>query len=100
MDFQIDELKLILVQEFPNMFYHQIIDHSDKHFGHSGNPDNKAHLELILVDDIFEEMRPLARQRLIMSLCKGFFEDNLHALELHLFSEKEWKNESEKFESS
>jgi BolA family transcriptional regulator, general stress-responsive regulator len=67
----------------------EVIDDSDKHIGHAGNPDGKGetHFTLEIVSATFAGKSRLQRHRLVMDLVQQVWQDTtLHALSLRTFA--------------
>ena len=74
----IDELHVLLEQEFPKAY----ID-----VKHSGN-----HYSITVVDDIFVGKKPVQRQQLVYSaLQEEITSGSIHAVQIKTYSKQEWQ---------
>ena len=55
----------------------------------------ETHFKVILVSDEFDGIQLVQRHRKINELLKYELENGVHALSLHLFTQKEWKEKEE-----
>ena len=69
----------------------EVINESHMHSG--SNTD--SHFKVILVSDEFQDVKLVQRHRRINELLKFELENGVHALSLHLFTQKEWKDKYE-----
>ena len=69
----------------------EVINESHMHSG----PNTETHFKVILVSDEFDGIQLVQRHRKINELLKYELENGVHALSLHLFTQKEWKDKSE-----
>ena len=69
----------------------EVINESHMHSG----PNTESHFKVILVSDEFDGIQLVQRHRKINELLKYELEHGVHALSLHLFTQKEWKDKSE-----
>tara|TARA_B100001996_G_C18588819_1_gene565247 strand:+ start:775 stop:1074 length:300 start_codon:yes stop_codon:yes gene_type:complete len=74
-----------------NASHLEVINESHMHSG----PNLESHFKVILVSSQFEDLKLVQRHRKINELLKSEFENGLHALSLHLFTESEWKDKDE-----
>ncbi|MBA6328505.1 transcriptional regulator BolA [Colwellia sp. MB02u-6] len=59
---------------------------------HNVAPGSESHFKVIIVSDEFEGERLIKRHRAINTLLATELADKIHALALHTYTEKEWKN--------
>ena len=69
----------------------EVINESHMHSGTSP----ETHFKVVLVSDEFEDIKLVQRHRKINVLLKYELENGVHALSLHLFTQKEWKDKKE-----
>ena len=74
-----------------NLSHLEVINESHMHSG----PNTESHFKVILVSDEFEDVKLVQRHRRINELLKFELENGVHALSLHLFTKKEWKDKEE-----
>jgi BolA protein len=69
----------------------EVVDESDRHAGHAGNPDGRGetHYAVTLVSSRFAGMGRLARSRAVHAALAHEFATGLHALSLTLLSPEE-----------
>ncbi len=69
----------------------RIVDESDKHLGHAGNPHGgQTHFRLEITSGAFAGKSRLQRQRLVMDLVQPLWaETGLHALSLRTYAPDE-----------
>ncbi|QRN41522.1 MAG: BolA/IbaG family iron-sulfur metabolism protein [Neisseriaceae bacterium] len=75
-----------------DLFYWELIDNSLYHRGHTGNVNNGAHYQLILVSDDFQNLDKVQRHRLIYQKFASALKTQIHALGLKLMTIKEWRD--------
>jgi len=52
--------------------------------------DSETHFKVIIISSAFNQLRPLARHRMVNTLLATEFNSGLHALSLHLYTPPEW----------
>ena len=52
---------------------------------------SETHFKVTVVSLVFENLRPIARHRLVNTLLANEFSSGLHALSLHLYTPQEWE---------
>ncbi|OBT06553.1 transcriptional regulator BolA [Vibrio sp. UCD-FRSSP16_10] len=68
----------------------QVINESYKHNVPEGS---ESHFKIIIVSDKFEQLRLVARHRLINEVLSDEFAQGLHALSMHTLTKDEWKQQ-------
>jgi BolA protein len=63
---------------------------SDESHMHSVPEGSESHFKVLVVSEIFREMKRIDRQRRINALLADEFNSGLHALSLHTWSPEEW----------
>ena len=63
----------------------------DESHRHNVPTGAETHFKVIAVSTNFENLRPLARHRMVNALLAPEFERGLHALSLHLYTPEQWK---------
>src|SRR5215208_838140 len=71
--------------------YFEIYNESSKHHVAEGS---ETHFKMIIVSPVFDGLTKIERHRLIHKLLADELQNGLHALTLHLFTEKEWESKS------
>jgi len=56
--------------------------------------EDGMHLEAIVISDIFEKMSLIQRHRLVMDAVKQYFNKDLHALSLKIFTKNQFEESS------
>lgn len=59
-------------------------------YRHAVPKNSETHFKVTIVSDTFNEMRLLARHRLINKVLKTELDGPVHALALHTFTSSEW----------
>ncbi|HHF7345014.1 TPA: BolA/IbaG family iron-sulfur metabolism protein [Legionella feeleii] len=71
-----------------NPFFLTVEDESHKHHVPVGA---ETHFKLVIVSEKFAKLTLIARHRLVNGLLSQEFNNGLHALSLHLYTEEEWE---------
>jgi stress-induced morphogen len=58
---------------------------------HSVPPGSESHFKVVLVSELFEGKRQVARHQAVYAALRPVFEKGLHALALHTHSPAEWQ---------
>ncbi|HAS6348680.1 TPA: BolA/IbaG family iron-sulfur metabolism protein [Vibrio vulnificus] len=58
---------------------------------HNVPPGSESHFKVIVVSDLFEGKRLIARHRLVNQALANELENNIHALAIHTYTVQEWK---------
>ena len=66
--------------------YLEVINESSNHSG----PATASHFKLVVVSEVFEEMKLIDRHRFINKLFKEEL-SHIHALAMHTYTPSEWK---------
>jgi len=61
---------------------------------HRVPPGSETHFKVVLVADVFEGERPVARHRRVHSVLAGELTGGVHALALHTYTPSEWQRKS------
>jgi BolA protein len=59
--------------------------------GHNVPAGSETHFKVVAVSKQFENLRPVARHRLVNRLLADEFSSGLHALSLHVYTPEEWQ---------
>ena len=63
----------------------------DESHMHNVPDDAQSHFKVTVVSDKFEEMRLIARHRKVNALLDEALKGSVHALALHTYTTKEWR---------
>lgn len=89
-------IETILTQELIPSFI-QVVNESGNHHVPK---DSETHFKVILVSTVFNDKPRLARHKLVNQLLFQEFEQGLHALSMHLYTEEEWEKGAKSVMSS
>jgi BolA family transcriptional regulator, general stress-responsive regulator len=65
----------------------EVLDESEAHAGHAGNPENLSfgtHLRVRIASPLFVEKSRVQAHRLVYDACQGFIARGLHALAIEV----------------
>ena len=71
------------------VFQPQVLDIINESHMHSG-PATDSHFKLLIVSDVFEGLRPVARHQKVYGVLADELAGEVHALALHTHSPAEW----------
>jgi len=57
---------------------------------HNVPPGSESHFKVLVVSELFQDKSLIQRHRLINQTLKDELQNNIHALAIHTFTEKEW----------
>ncbi|GAM69910.1 cell division protein BolA [Vibrio sp. JCM 19236] len=69
----------------------QVINESHMH---NVPPGSESHFKVVIVSDKFDDLRLIARHRLVNSALSDEFAQGLHALSMHTLTKDEWSEKS------
>lgn len=69
--------------------YIEVVNESHNH---NVAPGSESHFKVVIATEAFEGQRLLKRHRAINSVLADELANDIHALALHTYSEKEWQN--------
>jgi len=70
----------------------EVTNESHLHAGHDGSPETgQSHFSVLIVSDKFENLSRVNRHRMVNGHVAPLFERGLHALNLRLFTDSEYK---------
>ena len=70
----------------------KVEDQSHRHKGHSGpRQTGGGHYEALIVSDVFKELTPVARHRLVYEKLRKEMKTEIHALSLKLLTPEEFE---------
>ncbi|MFW7524171.1 BolA/IbaG family iron-sulfur metabolism protein [Vibrio ostreicida] len=58
---------------------------------HNVAPGSESHFKVIIVSEQFEEQRLIARHRLVNQVLANELAHHIHALSMHTYTAKEWR---------
>lgn len=67
---------------------------NESYMHRSSSPDAESHFKVVVVSDVFQGERLIARHRRINSLLAEALQTQVHALALHTFTPDEWQARS------
>ncbi|MBM9501812.1 BolA family transcriptional regulator [Leptospira sp. 201903071] len=79
-----EEIKARLFQELQPAKL-EVVDFSEEHSGHAGNPVNKkegTHIRIVLYSSAFSGKSKLEQHRIVYSILKPWIDRGLHAIVL------------------
>ncbi len=85
-----EQIETKVKTEFSPSFI-ELENESHKHRSGTGT----SHFRLVIVSEKFEDLRLVARHRLVNSLLADELATEVHALALHTFTAKEWAERGE-----
>jgi BolA protein len=65
----------------------EVVNESNKH---NVPPGSESHFKVVLVSDVFDGQKLIARHRQINKILAEELEQGLHALAIHTYTEAEW----------
>lgn len=84
-----DQIKNKLVAEFSPLHL-EVINESNNH---NVPPGSESHFKVVMVATAFEGERLIKRHRSVNKVLALELSDHIHALALHTYTEKEWKEQ-------
>ncbi|AOP33980.1 BolA family transcriptional regulator [Leptospira tipperaryensis] len=79
-----EEIRFRLSQELrPSKL--EVVDFSEEHSGHAGNPENKAegtHIKIVLISSAFLGKSKVEQHRMVYSILQPWIDAGLHAIVL------------------
>ncbi|WP_028775206.1 BolA family protein [Shewanella waksmanii] len=69
----------------------EVINESDNHHV---PPNSETHFKVIVVSDAFDGQRLISRHRQVNTALAQEFENGLHALAMHTYTQGEWQEQS------
>lgn len=68
--------------------YHmEVINESNRHHV---PPNSETHFKLVIVSDKFNDLRLIARHRMVNDLFADELQNGVHALTMHTYTKNEW----------
>ncbi|MDN3681387.1 transcriptional regulator BolA [Vibrio tapetis] len=67
------------------------LDVNNESYMHNVPAGSESHFKVIIVSDAFESQRLIARHRQVNVALAEELENNIHALSIHTYTSKEWK---------
>ena len=72
----------------------------DESYLHNVEPGRESHVRIVAISELFEGLNLVKRHQLIYAEIQEEIDGPIHALSIHTFTEKEWKDKNEKAEAS
>ena len=83
---RLQRIESVLDEHIPLMHL-EVLDESGNH----SVPDGaESHFKVVLVSTDFESQSRIDRHRRVNGLLQGEFDDGMHALAIHAYTEQEW----------
>jgi BolA family transcriptional regulator, general stress-responsive regulator len=67
---------------------------------HNVPPGSESHFKVVVVSDVFNGLRLIARHRAINQLLAVELAESIHALSIHAYTSDEWHQQQERFPES
>ena len=86
------QIKKLLEEKMVAFFEPVFLSIENESYKHSSQQKNltESHFKLIVVSNKFINVSQVERHRLIYKLINNLLNNEIHALELHTYTEKEW----------
>ena len=81
-------------------FTPELLEVENESHKHSMDRGGESHFRVVLVSQIFAEMRLIARHRMINELLAHELANDIHALALHTFTPEEWDKKGQQASGS
>jgi len=78
----LDEIRARLQDGFPDATVLEVHDDSAAHAGHEGAKDGAGHFRVLITSSRFENLRPVARHRLVYDCVADWMPHRIHAMSL------------------
>ncbi|QBG37066.1 transcriptional regulator BolA [Litorilituus sediminis] len=85
-------IKAIIEQKLLSAFSPTFLDVVNESHQHNVPPGSESHFKVIIVAKDFEGERLIKRHRAVNAILAQELSDNIHALALHTYTEKEWRD--------
>ena len=86
------KIEKIILESYDPYFY-SVLDVSEKHRGHQNFKENvESHFEIIVVSDMFKNIKRIDRHRMVNHSLKDEFSSDLHSAIIKTYTVKEYKN--------
>ena len=72
----------------------------DESYLHNVEPGRESHVRIVAISELFEGLNLVKRHQLIYAEIQEEIDGPIHALSIHTFTEKEWKDKNEKAKAS
>ena len=70
----------------------EVLNESHKH---NVPPGSESHFKVVLVSEVFEGQKLIARHRQVNKILADEFSQGLHALAMHTYTEAEWREQQD-----
>ncbi|XQW84154.1 BolA family protein [Thalassotalea piscium] len=85
-------IEAVIEQKLLSAFSPLYLDVINESHKHNVPPGSESHFKVIIVAEDFEGDRLIARHRAVNKVLATELADHIHALALHTYTEKEWKD--------
>ncbi|RHW75206.1 BolA family transcriptional regulator [Colwellia sp. RSH04] len=84
-------IESIIVQKLTSALSPVVLDVVNESNQHNVPPGSESHFKVIIVSSEFEEQRLIKRHRAVNKVLAHELAEHIHALALHTYTEKEWR---------
>lgn len=88
-------LQEIIEKKLHDTFFPKHLKVVNESYMHNVPPGSESHFKVIVVSNVFNDMRLIARHRKVNQALSQELQNGLHALSIHTYTETEWLRESE-----
>lgn len=67
------------------------LDVVNESYMHNVPAGSESHFKVVVVSEVFEGLRLIARHRKVNQILSEELANNIHALSMHTFTQKEWQ---------
>ncbi|MCA2018105.1 BolA/IbaG family iron-sulfur metabolism protein [Vibrio tritonius] len=84
----------VIETKLHNEFSPQYLSVVNESYMHNVPPGAESHFKVVVVSDKFENLRLIARHRLVNQALAEELANHIHALAIHTYTPDEWKERS------
>ena len=93
-------IEAVIEQKLQTAFSPVYLDVINESHQHNVAPGSESHFKVIVVAAAFEGERLIKRHRAVNSVLATELAEHIHALAIHTYTEKEWKEQKDLFETN
>ncbi|AHG81416.1 Transcriptional regulator, BolA protein [Bibersteinia trehalosi USDA-ARS-USMARC-188] len=97
---EIMSVEQTIVSKLHERFSPTVLHIENESHRHSAGRGAESHFKVVLVSDVFNAMRAVARHRAVYECLAQELENGVHALALHLYTLAEWEEDGEAIPAS